>query len=296
MQNTVPTQATTSPNTGCIDLHLHSTASDGTQSPVEVVRSAAAAGMKVVALTDHDTTAGWDAAAAAAMDTGVGFIPGIEVSSKLGGASVHVLAYLPDPTHPALMASMERVRFDRVHRAQRIVAAIGEDYEFTWDDVVAVSQPGATIGRPHIADALVARGIIANRSDAFTGMLSHHSKYYVPHESPTPDEAIATIREAGGVPVLAHGGSRGQALLAPDVFARMVDAGLLGVEIEHRENDDESRRILRAYANDYDLIVTGSSDYHGTGKPNQIGENTTAPSQLARIVACGTGSAPVNLN
>nr|WP_066057753.1 PHP domain-containing protein [Gulosibacter bifidus] len=278
-----------------IDLHTHSNASDGTESPADVVRAAAASGLHTIALTDHDTVSGWDAASRAALECDITLLPGIEVSSKFGGASVHVLAYLPDPSHPALNESMARVRYDRIHRAERIVAAIGADYELTWADVQAVSEPGATIGRPHIADALISLGIVGDRGEAFAGILHHRSKYYVPHESPSPADVVSQIVAAGGVPVLAHGGSRGAALLTEAPFAALVEAGLAGVEVGHRENDAAAQQTLLGYAERYDLIVTGSSDYHGDGKPNRLGEHTTAPDQLARIIEQAAGTAPVNL-
>lgn len=278
-----------------IDLHTHSTASDGTQAPADVVREAARSGIGAIALTDHDTTSGWASATQAALDCDLMLIPGIEVSSKLGYASVHILAYLPDPEHPALIESMQRVRHDRVDRAERIVAALGRDYEVSWDDVLAVSEPGATIGRPHIADALVAKGIAPSRSAAFAGLLHVRGKYYVPHESPHPIEAIELVTAAGGVAVLAHGGSRGGVALHEPTFRGMVSAGLAGVEIYHRENDALARAQLREYATRWDLIVTGSSDYHGAGKPNRLAEHTTAPAELARIVERATGSGPVNV-
>lgn len=277
-----------------IDLHTHSNASDGTQPPGELMRVAKANGLDVIALTDHDTTAGWSDAAQAAVEVGIMLVPGIEVSTKLGPASVHVLAYLPDPEHPALIEVMERVRQGRVHRAERIVAALAADFPLTWEDVLAVSEPGATIGRPHIADALVARGIVPSRSEAFASVLHVRGKYYVPHESPHPVDAIELIAAAGAVPVLAHGGSRGAVALNEPVFTKMVAAGLAGVEIRHRENDAHAREQLANYARRWDLIVTGSSDYHGAGKPNELGENTTDPEQLTRILQAGTGTDAVN--
>lgn len=276
-----------------IDLHTHSSVSDGTESPGEVIRQAAKAGLDVVALTDHDTTAGWAEAAAAARETGITLIPGIEFSSQLNHASVHVLGYLIDPANEVMLAEMQQVREARVSRAERMVQMIGGDHDLDWNDVLAVTEPGATVGRPHIADALVAKGIVESRVAAFETILHWRGGYYVAHYAPGPVDAIRLVRRAGGVPVLAHPGSRGKRTMDRAILEELVDAGLGGLEIGHRENDADSRAFLQSVAASHDLIVTGSSDYHGAGKPNRLGEHTTAPSQLRRILEQATGSAPV---
>ncbi|WP_423923200.1 PHP domain-containing protein [Frigoribacterium sp. 2-23] len=277
-----------------IDLHTHSSVSDGTETPAALIASAARAGLGTVALTDHDTTAGWAEARASVAGTGMTLVPGMELSTRLGLNSVHMLGYLFDPTDSALVAETARLRDGRLHRAERIVARIGADYDIVWDDVLAQASDGATLGRPHIADALVAKGFAADRSAAFAGILHWRSGYYEPHEAPSPLEGIRLIREAGGVPVIAHPATRGrEPNVSVESFARLVDAGLLGVEIAHRENTEAGRQRLRELADRYDLIVTGSSDYHGDGKPNRLGENTTDPRQLDRIVAAATGSEPI---
>ncbi|SJM56858.1 PHP domain-containing protein [Gulosibacter sp. 10] len=275
-----------------IDLHTHSSVSDGTEPPGAVIRAAAAAGLGTVALTDHDSCAGWAEAAAAAREAGISFIPGVEFSTQIDRASVHVLGYLVDPADADLLASMTEVRESRLTRAERMVERIGADYPLTWQDVLDESEPDATIGRPHIADALVRRGIVGDRTEAFEGILHWRGGYYQPHRAPSPVEAIGLIRAAGGVAVLAHPASRGKAALRPGWMRRLVDAGLQGLEIDHRENDEVSRGLLHEYARKLDLLVTGSSDYHGTGKPNRLGEHTTAPEQLRRILELGTGSRP----
>ncbi|KAB1655111.1 PHP domain-containing protein [Pseudoclavibacter chungangensis] len=273
-----------------IDLHTHSWASDGTESPAEVVRQAARAGLGTLALTDHDTAAGWGEAAAEARTLGLAFVPGIEFSSQLAYASVHVLGYLVDPDEPALRAETDAVRTSRVTRAERMVERIGADYDLTWRDVLDATDEGATVGRPHIADALVRKGIVADRDEAFRTVLHWRGGYYQPHHAPDPERVVRLIRGAGGVPVLAHPATRGRAVMAGERIAALVDAGLLGLEIGHRENDEQGRATLRHYARRYDLIVTGSSDYHGSGKPNRLGEHTTSPEMLDRIIAAGTGS------
>lgn len=276
-----------------IDLHAHSSVSDGTEPPAEVVAQAARAGLGTVALTDHDTTAGWAEASAAAKREGVTLVPGVEFSTQVGGASVHVLGYLVDPRDDALRLEMDEVRESRITRAERMVARISADYPVTWEDVLSIAGDGATVGRPHIADALVAKGLVPDRSEAFKSILHWRGGYYQAHYAPPPERAIALIRAAGGVPVLAHPATRGHAAMGADRFGDLLDAGLLGLEIEHRENDDLGKRTLRFLASKHDLIVTGSSDYHGAGKPNRLGENTTSPAMLERILSAATGSRPV---
>jgi predicted metal-dependent phosphoesterase TrpH len=275
-----------------IDLHTHSTVSDGTEPPAAVIRAAAAAGLDVVALTDHDTTAGWDAARAAAVDAGIGFVPGMEVTCRtVEGISVHVLSYLQDPSHPGLLSEISKARDASLTRAERMVELLAEDFPITWTEVTERVGHGATIGRPHIADALVAAGIVSDRSEAFAQILTSHSRYYVSHYAPDPATAVALVREAGGVPVFAHPVASGRGRVVGDAVIRdMIDAGLAGVEIDHRDNPEVGRLRLRELAARHDLLVTGSSDYHGAGKPNRLGENTTDPAMLDRILSLGTGA------
>lgn len=276
-----------------IDLHAHSSVSDGTESPAEMVAAGVAAGLEVLAITDHDSTAGWVPAFEAAEGTGLTVLPGMELSTQLDGASVHLLAYLIDPAHPGLLAETEKIRAERLHRAEAMVQRIAVDYPLDWEDVLAHSTPGATIGRPHIADALVARGHVPDRSAAFQSILHWRGGYYRPHQAPKPVEGIELIVAAGGVPVLAHPGSRGPDRLFDERRTKaLVDAGLAGIEVGHRDNPPAAREKWAGIARRYDLIVTGSSDYHGTGKPNLLAENTTSPDNYERIVARGTGSSP----
>lgn len=278
---------------GPIDLHTHSRVSDGTQTPAELVRAAAAAGLGTVALTDHDTTSGWDEAIDQARRSGITLIPGIELSTRRPRASVHMLGYLFDPADPALAAETERIRSARTKRAQEMVARIGQDYPITWDDVLAQTRQGATVGRPHIADALVALGFAPDRSAAFAGILHWRAGYYQPHYAPDPLAGVRLIRAAGGVPVLAHPATGGvERILPEEQLAELVDAGLFGLEIEHRGNTEEGRLRLRELAQRYGLRITGSSDYHGEGKPNRLGENTTDPRVVSDIIAEATGYPP----
>ncbi|MGM7672029.1 PHP domain-containing protein [Microbacterium sp. A93] len=275
------------------DLHMHSNHSDGTESPGQVVRQAHAHGVRTLALTDHDRTTGWAEATAAATSLGMTFIPGMELSAKYEWRSVHVLGYLFDPENAALRAETDRIRDDRLGRAERIVRNIGRDYDLTWDDVVEQTTLDATVGRPHIADALVARGIVQDRSAAFDGILHPREGYYEPHYAPDPLIAVGLITDAGGVAVIAHPVTAGRDRMMPLSFIeRLIAAGLGGFEIDHRENTVQGKRILHDLAAKHDLIVTGSSDYHGSGKPNLPGENTTSDEMVARLIARATGTAP----
>lgn len=278
---------------GPIDLHAHSNVSDGTETPAELVAAGVAAGLEVLAITDHDSTAGWVPAFEAAEGTGLTVLPGMELSTQLDRASVHVLAYLIDPAHPALLAETEKIRAERLHRAEAMVQRIAVDYALDWDDVLAQTTPGATVGRPHIADALVARGHVPDRSAAFQTILHWRGGYYRPHRAPTPLEGVELVVAAGGVPVLAHPGARGPDHVITDARLRkLVDAGLAGVELGHRDNAPASLARWSREAERFGLIVTGSSDYHGAGKPNRLAENTTGRDAYDAIVARGTGSSP----
>lgn len=267
-----------------IDLHTHSSVSDGTETPGELVASAAAAGLDVVALTDHDTTAGWAEASDAARRLGVALVPGTEVSALSRGVSVHLLSYLQDPAAPALAGVIARTRDARLHRGRAIVERLSQDLPITWDDVLAQQQPGTVVGRPHIADALVALGVVADRTAAFADLLSARGRYYVPYYAPEAVEAVEAVLASGGVPVFAHPGADGRGRVVPDsAVEELAEAGLAGLEVHHRDHTPEQRARLTALADRLGLLVTGSSDYHGTGKDNVLGENTTAPEVLAEI-------------
>ena len=273
-----------------IDPHTHSVVSDGTDTPTELVAAAAWAGLDVVGLTDHDTTAGWSEVVAAGVEHGVTILRGMEISTQFEHRSIHLLAYLFDPADAALLARTERARSSRVERARMMVERIAEDFPITWEQVSAQVVDGATIGRPHIADALVAAGHVPDRSAAFApgGPVANRTKYYVPHYAPDVREAIELVRGAGGVPIVAHPYALRGRGIHPDALPAAIEAGLMGVEVEHRDHDDEDRVQLRALAEREGLIITGSSDYHGRGKVNLLGENLTAPDQLERIVAAGS--------
>jgi predicted metal-dependent phosphoesterase TrpH len=274
-----------------IDLHSHSTASDGTQSPAEVVRSAAQAGLDVIALTDHDTTSGWDEAAAASARHGIALVRGIEISCQHQGISIHLLGYLQDPTAAGLLEELNRSRQSRETRAQRIVDLLSADVPLLWEDVLERIEPGATVGRPHVADALVAKGIVPSRSVAFERYLHEGSPYYVSYYAPDPVRAVRLVGEAGGVTVMAHPFASNRGRVVDDsVIEAMAAAGMAGLEVLHRDHSDEQLRHGLDLSTSLDLFVTGSSDYHGDGKPNRLGENVTHPEVLQRIEDLAAGA------
>jgi predicted metal-dependent phosphoesterase TrpH len=280
-----------------IDLHTHSSVSDGTETPAELMATARAAGLDVVALTDHDTTAGWSDAEAA-RPPGLTVVPGLELScrwfpSDQPPISVHLLAYLFDPLHAGFAAERARLREERLGRGERIVAALAADgYPVEWEDIVA-GCAGGVVGRPHVARALVAAGVVSSVDDAFATLLHHRSPYYVAKSDTDAREGIALIRAAGGVPVFAHGlaTTRGR-IVGDDAIAAMAEAGLLGLEVDHPDHTPEQREHLAGLADDLCLIRTGSSDYHGTNKQTAIAVCTTEPAQFEALLDAGTGSAP----
>jgi predicted metal-dependent phosphoesterase TrpH len=274
-----------------IDLHTHSWASDGTQSPAEVVSAAVEARLDVLALTDHDTTIGWDEAAAAASLWGIALVRGIEISCLHEGVSIHLLGYLQDPAAPGLLAELDLSRQGRQTRAQRMVELLSRDLKLQWEDVLGHVDPGATIGRPHIADAMVAKGIVASRNEAFSDYLYTGSPYFAAHYAPDPVRAVRLVREAGGVSVMAHpfASKRGR-VVDDEVIEAMAEAGMAGLEVHHRDHTVEQVRHALSLAASLDLLVTGSSDYHGVGKSNVLGENTTSPHVLEAIEAQASGT------
>jgi 3',5'-nucleoside bisphosphate phosphatase len=280
-----------------IDLHTHSSVSDGTESPAELLATARAAGLDVIALTDHDTTAGWSVAEAA-RPPGLTVVPGMELSCRWfpddqPPISVHLLGYLFDPTHPGFAAERVRLRDERLGRGERIVAALAAaGHPVVWERIVERSE-GGVVGRPHIARALVEAGSADPVDHALATLLHHRSPFYVTKADTDVREGIALIRAAGGVPVFAHGlaTKRGR-IVGDDAIAAMVEAGLLGVEVDHPDHSADERAHLRGLAAELGLITTGSSDYHGTNKLTSIGACTTDPDQFEAILAAGTGSAP----
>lgn len=273
-----------------IDPHTHSNVSDGTETPTDLMRAAVAAGLDVIGLCDHDTTAGWEEAAGEASALGLELVPGIEISCRHSGASVHLLALWPDAKNSDLVAMLERTRTSRIDRAKKMVALLGDDFPLEWDAVVAWSKRAETVGRPHIADALVAAGVVPTRDAAFADLLSADSPYYVPHSAPEVADAVRCVKRAGGVPVLAHPGAegRGRVLTERDI-GELARAGLVGLEIDHRDNPDAQRERLAVIAERMGLVRTGASDYHGEGKPNRLGENLTSEESFAALTAARSG-------
>ena len=277
-----------------IDLHTHSTASDGTDTPAELVGRAAAEGLDVVALTDHDTVAG-HAEALRALPAGLTLVTGAELSCRLDGVSLHMLAYLFDPAEPEFARERRRVRDDRVPRAQGMVAKLRElGVPITWEQVARIAGDGA-VGRPHVASALVELGVVPTVSDAFTPeWLADGGRAYVDKHELDPFTAIRLVRQAGGVTVFAHPAASRRGVCVPEsAFARLAEAGLDGIEVYHMDHDEETRDRLTGIAADLGLLVTGSSDYHGTRKSCRLGEHTTDPEMYERLVARATGAAPV---
>ncbi len=281
-----------------IDLHTHSSASDGTDSPAELVRTAARVGLDVVGLTDHDTTAGW-APAALALPTGLALVRGAEFSTVLRledgtRISVHLIGYLFDPADRAVVAEHQRLHAERLHRGLAIVDRMVADRLPISREQVLDFADGAPVGRPHIGRALMASGVVGSVTEAFERYLATNSAYYVPKVDTPLRDAIGMIAAAGGVSVVAHGRSRSAArFLTPAVFRRLVDWGLHGLEVNHPDHGAESRAELATIAADLNLIRTGSSDYHGTNKTIAIGADNTEADQLARIIDTSSGVVPV---
>ncbi len=277
-----------------IDLHVHSSASDGTEPPGEVMRRARAAGVDVVALTDHDTTAGLGEAARA-LPGGLTLVPGMELSSLLGSRSVHLLGYLFDPAEPALAAECARIRESRRDRARGMVTRLRElGVPVTWEQVAQIAD-GGTVGRPHVARAMLAAGAIRTFGDAFTkDWIAPGGRAYVDRYAPDPVRAIGLIRAAGGVAALAHPrAGRGGPWLPVRRLAEFAAAGLAGIEVDHPDHDRAQRAELRRVAGELGLLVLGSSDDHGSLTGHRIGCDTTSRGDYERLLALATGAEPI---
>jgi predicted metal-dependent phosphoesterase TrpH len=257
------------------DLHTHSVHSDGTTTPTEISQLAASLGLGGFALTDHDTTEGWEEGRVAASAAGLEFLPGMEITTQHERRSTHLLAYGIDPSHDDLTAALARVRESRVGRAREMVRRLAADFDIVWESVNAEGSV-RTVGRPHIADALVDAGYFADRSAAFADVLHPGSAYYLPTYAIDTVEAIRMVCDAGGVAVLAHpAAGRHRRAVDPSALEILVEAGLWGIELDHPENRREWIPVLADFADAHGLRVTGASDYHGAGKPNLLGEHTS---------------------
>ena len=268
-----------------IDLHTHTSYSDGTDTPAQLINKALAAGISIIGLTDHDSISGWQEASSA-LRAGISLVPGAEISCQTpDGISVHILGLLFDSNNIELMNTLEKTRENRHGRMEKIIARINEaGIDITMNDVLEQLSDGATLGRPHLADALVKKGIVASRDEAFTQMLHNNSKYYVSHYSPTPEAAIKLIKDAGGVSVIAHpmASHRGRTI-SLDTFGSIIQAGLDGIEVDHRDHSPDEKLQLIKLASDSNLVMTGASDYHGNGKLNTLGEYTTSLEQWEKL-------------
>lgn len=280
-----------------IDLHTHSRVSDGTDSPAELIGVADAAGLDIVALTDHDTTAGW-AEAAAALPDGVTLVRGAELSclspdGRGHTTTVHLLAYLFDPDAPAIVTEQRRLRGERRARLRRMAEQMRADgLPIDPDEVLAMLPSGSSAGRPHLAMALERAGLVSSVSEAFARYLNNGSRYYLPKADTPVVDAIRMIAQAGGVTVLAHAFARTRGrTVTEEVITDLAAAGLGGIEVDHPDHDDAARARLRTLANELGLPVTGSSDYHGRNKPTLIGAETTAPAMFDALMAKTTGVA-----
>lgn len=276
-----------------IDLHCHSTASDGTLTPARLVTAGAAAGLDVMAITDHDTTGGWAEAAAARPD-GLTLVRGAELSCRWSGGAgypiaLHLLAYLFDPAEPRLAADLATLRQDREQRAEQIVIKLRADgVPISWEEVHGYAA-GGSVGRPHIAQALIRAGLVNSTNEAFASRWLG-ARYFVPKTDLDVFEAVRAVREAGGVAVFAHPRATVRGRVVPDrLVAELADAGLFGLEADHEDHSPAERAHVRALAEDLGLVVTGSSDFHGTHKTVQLGAFTTAPEAYEKIVSAATG-------
>jgi predicted metal-dependent phosphoesterase TrpH len=275
-----------------IDLHCHSTASDGTLTPAELVTAGRAAGLDVMAITDHDTTGGWAEAARARPD-GLRLVRGAELSCRWYGAqrpiALHLLAYLFDPAEPRLASDLAGLREDREQRAERIVGRLRADgVDITWPEVQNYAA-GGSVGRPHIAQALIRAGLVRTTDEAFASRWLG-SRYFVPKNDLDVFEAVRAVRGAGGVPVFAHPRATKRGRVVPDtLIGELAGAGLFGLEADHEDHTPAERTQMRALAGRLGLVVTGSSDFHGTHKTVRLGAFETDPEAYEKIVAAATG-------
>ncbi|MDN3352713.1 PHP domain-containing protein [Actinomadura sp. DC4] len=276
-----------------IDLHAHSSVSDGTQPPADVVRRAHAAGVGVLGLTDHDTVGGHEEAVRA-LPPGMTLVRGMELSCRLQDHSLHLLAYLFDPDEPELAAERERIRDDRVHRARGMVERLGElGTPVTWDLVRRITGESVP-GRPHIARAMVEAGVVATVGEAFTPeWIGPGGRAYVDRYALDPERAVRLVRGAGGVPVLAHPRPEQRGYTVTDEeIATLVRAGLGGIEVDHPDHPAADRAALLGLAGELGLFVTGSSDDHGELTGHRLGVESTAPEAYDALRSQATGAAP----
>jgi predicted metal-dependent phosphoesterase TrpH len=299
-----------------IDLHIHSKNSDGEDTVEELIPKIKAANVDVFALTDHDRTDGWDEAAKLASEHGLSFIPGVEITTEgripdsqgnVTPFGIHLLAYLPDPNNRELGKLLKQLRKNRVRRAKRFVKNLRREFkDLTYRRVRQLAQRDSTIGRPDIVNAMLELGHLKefpSKDELYTSAsspVSKASRHYVRNDAPDVMDVLRIVRNAGGVPVIAHPLARTssedeQPTSFPKAhFEKMVQAGLLGLETQHKEVNQATRGILESFAAEHGLVTTGSSDYHGLSvkKGNPLALNTTSVEMLKRILELGTGTKP----
>jgi hypothetical protein len=275
-----------------IDLHAHTSESDGTLSPTEVVRLAVERDLDTVAITDHDTTSGLDEAAAAADEAGLTLVPGIEFSAEYEGASLHVLAYWVDPEDEALRAELQRLNDSRFRRGELMVQKLQDlGYPIAFERVRDIAG-GGLIARPHVAQAMVEAGIVPDEKTAFDRFISDDGPAAVPKHALHPLDALALIERAGGVCVLAHPGMwKGQGSVPDDLIEAMAEGGMAGLEVDHPDHDETQRARYRELAGRLRVAITGASDCHGARyNPMRLGSETTEPRHFeALLAAAGRG-------
>jgi len=276
-----------------IDLHAHSDASDGTDSPAELVRTAAAADVGVLAITDHDTTGGWVEAAKARPPL-MTLIRGAEFSTQVTvdgrSASVHLLGYLFDAQDPVIVEEQARLKQERRRRGLAIVERmVADGLPISAEQVLGIAG-NAPVGRPHIGRALVASGAVTSVDEAFATLLAGQAKYFVPKVDTDLGTAVRMISAAGGASVLAHPRGRGERrVLTSDFIGKLAVEGLAGLEVNHPDHDRAERAELKEIATRHGLLGTGSSDYHGSNKQLRIGQESTAPAVLTALIERTSG-------
>jgi 3',5'-nucleoside bisphosphate phosphatase len=276
------------------DLHSHSSVSDGTEPPAAVIRRGAQAGLDVIALTDHDTVAGHHEAARA-LPPGMTLLPGAELSCRLEGHSVHLLAYLFDPENDALAGEMAEIRESRLFRAKAMVDKLAAlDVPVTWEKVSEIAG-GGVVGRPHIARAMIDAGVVSSVDEAFTpDWLGPGGPAYVSRYALDPVRAIRLVRSAGGVTVLAHPRGRGRGWQLPaSVIADLSQAGLTGIEINHPQHDERERGRLGELARTLGLVASGGSDDHGALTDFRLGSEVAPEGGYEALIQHATGAQPV---
>ena len=262
------------------DLHTHTTASDGTLTPAELVRLALEGGLEVLAVTDHDTVAGVAPAIEAAAASGLRVLPGVELSALYSGGGLHLLGYGFDPAAGGLDVRLRALTMGREERARAILRLLAElGVPLSWDRVAALAQ--GAVGRPHIARALVAAGYARDMSDAFARFIGEGRPAYLPSGRLSVAEAISLVREAGGEVALAHPLLPAKPLDLARLLPELRDAGLTGIEVYHSEHDAAATERLRRLADSQGLWWTGGSDFHGPSKPDaQLGAVPVPPEVL----------------